>query len=293
VSANQLITLTTPDRYLLPAVWSTKPTASANIIFIHGLGGTLFSLQPLLSQLVPANYNLLTFNNRGHDVVCRLPKIDLRRHRGTKSILAGAAHEVFTDCVHDLTAAVNFVASENKLPVILLGHSTGCQKISYFLAAKRSAKVNHIILLSPLSDYAGIETSGLKDLYLPALNYARQQLVGEQSHRLLPPEFWPVTIDAQRFLSLYTPDSPEEIFSYCQPDKQPVIYQKNIYPTLVVFGDKDENLDRPLNQVITWFKQHSRSPNLTIKTISGGYHNFWGQENQVAKIIIDWIGKKF
>jgi pimeloyl-ACP methyl ester carboxylesterase len=87
--------------------------------------------------------------------------------------------------------------------------------------------------------------------------------------------------DAQRFLSLYTPDSAEEIFTYAQPGKIPRTLQKSRIPTLVMLAGKDEHTKRPANDLAQWFDQNIRAPHRTV-VVPGVGHSFSSKGGSVS-----------
>src|SRR5262249_28544020 len=95
------------------------------LIWVHGLGSTFYSGQPLIqelsTQLGRAGVGFFKFNTRGHDAVAR-----------GGSRLAGAAFERFVDCVEDIRAMIAFARRRGYRKVILAGHSTGANKILYY-----------------------------------------------------------------------------------------------------------------------------------------------------------------
>ena len=256
------------------------------MIFIHGLGGAMF-WPALVYNLVDEKTSVLAFNNRGHDKISNIRRADAKGK--IHKTLAGSAHEVFTDCADDIQGAVNFCKKQGIKKIILAGHSTGCQKSVYYLAKDKNQKqIARVILLCPISDYADAIKYN-RQAIVKAENYARRMIKAGKKRQLLPPEIWPELHDAQRFLSLFTPDSREEIFCYATPARHPVALQKIKIPMLLVFAEKDEYLDRPLGEIIRWFKSNLEGKNFTVKTVSGANHGFIQCEQKVINIIRQWI----
>ena len=152
-----VVEIITPKRFVLNGLWfgpysakATKGTAKKPkrvIVWMHGLGSSVFSKLGIIELLARGDTAVLAFNNRGHDVVSKSA-------RGKKYIIAGAAHEVFTDCVDDIQGAINFVKKQGVRDIYLVGHSTGCQKSIYWAHKKKGKGIKGIILLAPLSDYS-------------------------------------------------------------------------------------------------------------------------------------------
>jgi len=231
---------------------------------------------------------VLNFSNRGHDKVTRVQKLDARNKKGYRSVRAGGAHEVFTECKDDLQGAVNFMKRRGVKEIILVGHSTGCQKIVYYLANSK-VKIKGAVLLCPMSDYAGaVQEYGVRKLKAVE-KQARQLVKSRKRHQLLPLDLWPGYEDAQRFLSLYTPQSKENIFPYDDSTK-PVALKKIKYPLLVVLAGKDEYRDRLIKQIAAWFQANSRSPKSKTIIIPQAFHSLEGKARPVASQISKWAG---
>jgi pimeloyl-ACP methyl ester carboxylesterase len=275
---------------LLSGLWFGDDDAKSALIFVHGLGSNVFSGHKLITPLANKEFAVIFFNNRGHDKVSRIRKIDNRKKRGTSSILAGEAFEIFTDCVDDVQGAVNFLKGKGVQNIFLAGHSTGCQKSVYYLSKKGKEKnIKGLILLCPVSDYAGSLKMDKNNQLVNAWKYADRLIKNDKAQELIPMDFWPGLQSAQRFISLYTPDSLEEIFSYCQPNKDPKILKKIKVPTLLVFAEKDEYRDRPMKKIEKWFFAQTRTKDLKSVIIPDALHSFYQKENLVSEEINKWI----
>lgn len=219
-------------------------------------------------------------------------KIDRRKKKGYTRKLAGETHEIFTECVYDLQGAIDYVRGVGVENIFLAGHSTGCQKSIYYLSKKgKQNQVKGVILLAPISDYAASQKLDDRKQLLLAEKKARELVEKGSQHEILPKEIWPQTHDAQRFLSLYTPDSEEEIFTYAQINKIPKTLRRVKIPTLVIYAGSDEYNDRPTGKIASWFKENSKSKDLTVKVINGALHSYKGHEKEVQTIVKDWIKK--
>lgn len=288
-----VVEILTPKKVLLNGLWFGPSFAQASkgkpqkpktaIIWVHGLASSAFSKLGIVEKLTDTDTAVLTFNNRGHDVVTRV--LQLSGKKKTKKILAGAAHEVFTDCVDDIQGAVNFAKRQGAKKIYLAGHSTGSQKSAYF-AAKVGKGIHGIILLAPMSDYAGAVHIDAKAVAKG--ERAARTLIKQGKKHATVPGWW---MDAQRFLSLHTPESTEEIFSYAQSEKRPKIYKSITVPVLVLLPEKDEYRDRPIRAIAAWFEKHTRSRFFKINIIPKAEHNFLLYEAQVAQSMKEWISQ--
>jgi alpha-beta hydrolase superfamily lysophospholipase len=275
--------IVTPKKFLLRGLWLGSRKPKRVIVWVHGLGSSMYSRMEIMERLLDRDTAVLSFNNRGHDVVAKISK-----QTGHKSILAGAAHEVFTDCVDDIQGAINFVRAQGLKEIYLAGHSTGCQKSIYWAHTKKGKGVKGIILLAPVSDWAAeMKLQGAKKI-ARAGAAARALVRAHKKHALLPESLWHEAFDAQRFLSLYTPDSAEEIFSYAQPKKNPRVLKSVHIPVLVLWGEQEEFADRPAKEVAAWFENNLQGKHQVV-IVSGAGHSFHSAEDKVARCIREFM----
>ncbi|MSU73718.1 alpha/beta fold hydrolase [Candidatus Kaiserbacteria bacterium] len=278
-----VIEITTPKKFVLNGLWFGPKKPKRVIIWIHGLGSSAFTKLYIVDKLVSKKTAVITFNNRGHDKVSSVSSTRNKRIRG------GAAHEVFADCVDDIQGAIRFAKRAGAQSVVLAGHSTGCQKSAYW-AAKKGKDVKGIILLAPMSDYAAeVKVSG-KAKMSSALSTARRLVKAGRQHELIPESVWgwPLLADAQRFISLYSAKSAEEIFTYWDPKRVPKTLRRIRLPILILLAEKDEYADRPAVEIAAWFKKYAKKSD-SVRIVPKVKHSFEGGEKIVARAIGDFI----
>ncbi len=282
----QVIEIVTPKKVVLNGLWFGTLKARSVVVIVHGLASSIFSRVPreLPAYLADKNTAVLSFNNRGHDIVSKAG-------RNKKAIIVGGAHEVFTDCVDDIWGAVNFAKRKGAKKIYLVGHSTGCQKSVYYASRMRKRPlVNGLVLLAPVSDYAAALKDDRNGNLAKAVKFARTLVKAGRRHELMPKTIdkTPFINDAQRFLSLYTPNSSETIFSYEQPRKNPRTLKSVNLPILVVWAGKDEYADRPARKIAEWFEVNTEA-NLQTVIIPRANHSFRGKETEAASAIKKWM----
>ncbi len=277
---------------MLDGLWYGAGRPRRVLIFVHGLGGSAFSHHDYLVSVAGRKTAVLFFSNRGHDTVAGVKQLRPGWRKGYAYKTAGVAHEVFTECVDDLQGAVNFCLRQGAREIVLIGHSSGCQKIIYYLSrAGKPRRIHSAVLICPISDYAGARHQD-ETRRRRAEAAARALLRRRKRFELLPARVWPQPLDAQRFLSLYTPASPEEIFTYAQPGKTPRTLQKVKLPLLVVLAGRDEYADRPAASLAAWFQGHLRSRRFDIEIVFGARHGLKGKEAQVAAAVRRWLARR-
>lgn len=281
--STNIIEIQTPKKFLLNGFWFGPKNPSTAIIWIHGLASSAFSKLGIVEKLVGRDTAVITFNNRGSATVNRTRKINPKKKGGMEYVLSGGAHEVFTESIDDIQGAIDFARKQGAKKIFLAGHSTGAQKSAYF-AAKKGKSVSGIILLAPMSDYAGAvkeDAKALKD----GVKAARM-LVAAGKGTTIVPGWW---TDAQRFLSLYNGESAEEVFPYAFLGRVPTTYRAVKVPMLVLLPEEDEYRDRPMREIAAWFAKEQRSKRFGIEIFKGADHSFTGKEMAVAKTIREWI----
>src|SRR3989344_787841 len=93
------VEIITPKKFLLRGLWFGPNTATRVVVFVHGLGGSAFSMRRMLGRLVDKKTAVLCFNNRGFEFITTLRT---KRKREAERMQGGASHEVFTECVDDI-----------------------------------------------------------------------------------------------------------------------------------------------------------------------------------------------
>lgn len=281
----RVVEITTPKKYLLRGLWFGPKKSKRVVVWVHGLGSSMFSKLEIATRLADSKTVVLVFNNRGHDKVAHLPHAS---GEFGKSLRGGSAHERFTDCVDDIQGAINFAKRNGGKEIYLAGHSTGCQKSVYW-AYKKGRGVKGLVLLGPVSDYDAMSLSTPKKKLARLLEEARVQIHKGRGHDLLPLKlwYWPWVADAQRFESLYAGKGPEELFTYWDDSKKAVALEKIRLPILALLAEHEEFTRILQRAIATWFKKHTRKG--TVKVIPKVGHSFRGGERAVVSAIRAWM----
>ncbi len=283
----------TPKKFKLNGVWYGPKKAKRVVILVHGLGGNM--LNSVASQFAAVLTNnetaVLSFNNRGHGLVSKAYKSAPKTKKGYTRITAGSVHEVFEDCVDDIDGAVRFARAHGGKEIYLAGHSTGCQKSIYWAAKRKSAGVKGIILLAPISDYAGMRKDVGDSAINKALAVAQKLVAAKKKHHLLPTHVWPSMIDAQRFISLYSKKGNEELFPYWSETQVPKALRSVKVPLLVVLAEHDEYADRSAEEMHDWFLEQIDTGEVVIIPAVG--HSFHTGEKRAAAYIAAFMKERY
>ena len=92
---------------------------------------------------------------------------------------------------------------------------------------------------------------------------------------------------AQRWLSLYTPESVEEIFGYAS-GAEPTTLRKAKVPLLALFASDDQYADRPARHIADWLAGACPKNPIDARIIAADDHGFSGKASTVARAIRLW-----
>ena len=237
------------------------------LVIVHGMGGNFYR-SALKKEWLRAcgryGFDVLTFNNRGSD--------------------RDVAFERFGDCVADLDAALATGRRLGYRSFVLLGHSTGCQKITLYQARRQNPAVRALVLAAPADDLA-ISRRDLGQRYPYWLRRARQLVQQGRGRTLLPMLY--EKFSAQRFLSIADPRSTEaQLFDYAGAMRH---FSSIRCPVLAFLGTREEYACEPVAQMGEILKRKTRSENFHFFAVPGGDHGFHGHERATVHRALRWL----
>lgn len=255
-------------------------------LWIHGLTSTFYShihqldaFSELSSQI---GYGFAAFNNRGHDMVAGMRVKDSNSKKGYTYQVCGAGREVFEQSVYDIDAGLDFLISQGYNEVVLIGHSTGANKVCFYAGTVKDERVRSVVLASPCSDRLDPSVDEKKrDWQLSMMEAYLAE--GKSDELFIGYHFFPMT--PRRFLSLYRPNSTEDTFDYGDKEPKLTCFSRIQKPLHVIFAQHDEYLDRPVDDVLSIFKEKNNSDRFITSIITGADHSFSGFEKKLAEEI--------
>jgi len=285
-----LVETTTRDKLIHQGIfYRPENPGKKALLWVHGLTstfyGSIFPYETLVSQCEKNGLGFAAFNNRGHDGITSIKKEDHRKTTGYHQINGGAGFEIFKETIYDIDAGISFLIRRGFTQIILLGHSTGANKVCYYAGSEKDKRVVGVILASPTSDRLNQKdkTKLAKDLQY------MQELVnkGQGNELQIGLSFFPMT--PKRYLSLFTPNSLEDQFDYGDPRPRMKYFSKIKQPLLVILGSFDESLDRPAKEVINVFDSYQNSSSYKSVIIKDATHGYTGKEKEFVQHLFDWI----
>lgn len=238
------------------------------LLFVHGMGGNFYrsvSKKEMLRQAPPRGIDVLSFNNRGCE--------------------KDVAWERFPDCLHDLDAAVAFGRARGYRRFILLGHSTGCQKVTYYQYRRRHPQVAALVLAAIGDDYA-IARRDLGRRYARVVARARRLVKAGRGDTVLPDRGC-LGFSARRLLSVADPKQVEaRLFDFEGPMRE---FRAITTPVLAVLPQREEYACVPVPVMAKRLLERTRANPFKAVIVPRADHSFHGVERETTRIILDWI----
>lgn len=238
------------------------------LVFVHGMRSNFYKSRfkkEIMKQAERNGFDVLMFNNRGN---------------GTN-----VETERFTNCLKDIHTALQFGRTRGYRHFFLMGHSTGCQKITYYQAVRRDSAVRALVLAAPADDYA-ICQRDLGRKYKYWITKARR-LVAErkQDTRLSRCKGF----SARRFLSVADPGQTEaKIFNYAG---SLAFFRRIRCPVLAFFGSKEEYACMPVDKMGSILRTKTQAHKFDYFNVNGADHGFHGYEKETVSKIYRWLSE--
>ncbi|MBW2969531.1 DUF1749 domain-containing protein [Candidatus Woesearchaeota archaeon] len=282
----ELIRFEAADKLELDGMLCAPVATDTCLVHVHGMTDCYDGLSVVDAMMRAAFRNDMSFftiDTRGSGTITVFRK--LKQHMVFRTI--GTAFEVFKNCIFDIDGALKMLRERGYRNFVLSGHSTGCQKITYYQSRKHRKSVKALILLGPADDYNyQIKMLGKKKHY-EFLDIARRLVRRGKGKELMPPEAEPGYFSAKRYYELYRPGGLEgNMFNYSGPMKAA---SKVLVPVLSVFGSREEYAvisPRKMLKILSHKFRHPYSKEILVK---GADHCFCTYEEDVEKYVAKWL----
>jgi alpha-beta hydrolase superfamily lysophospholipase len=275
---------TKDDFFLDGLVFEPKKKGEIALIYVHGLGGTFYGnptrLQEYAKKCEDNGFAFFSFNNRGNNVIIRLDKEGKEK---LESVDCGSAFEKFSDCVFDLDAYISEAEKRGYRKIILIGHSSGANKVVHYLYKKPKNKVSLAVLSGAVSDVPMIKKM-LGKGYERAIEYAKK---AKSKGELLPYELVFQYCSAERFLNLATEKSEEDVFQYYLKNPQWKEMKSIKIPVLAIIGENDQYATIDVKEILEKYKKVNSL--IESEIVKGADHSFRGKERESVGKIVEWV----
>jgi len=283
----ELITYHATDRIELQGFLIRGKRSGKIVVHIHGLTGSFFrnvAVKRKIPYYLSAGYDFFLINTRGHGTITPMYRVKGKKERWVQ---IGTAFEKFEDCVKDLKGVVKYLRSKGYKKIILQGHSTGCQKATYYMYKTGDRGIAAIVLLAPADDYNTTKKM-LKKKWKTAFNFSKR-IIKKKPNELMPRELIKNKIlSVQRFISTNDLSRVEaRLFNYESGNLRE--FRSMTLPVLAVFGSKEEYKTKPVRIYLKQLERTTRSEKFLAIEIPGANHAFKGHEAETAQAVVEWL----
>jgi pimeloyl-ACP methyl ester carboxylesterase len=289
------ISFVAPDDVLLfGLLYTSIPRNSSVAIYIHGAGSSSILNHPQLNVALASSFakksvDTMFYDNRGAGYLKKL-RYHSKSADGDTMSLGGMAYETLADSTQDILAALHWAADEGYQDVYLIGHSTGANKLCYFMANPIDSNAVRKVFLLAGGDDITLQRGRLKDNGISEGDLTRAGASG-QAEDLVPASLFPGKhpISYKSLLELITPGSDYDMFPFgrFQPkSSDPSMFHhfKSVkVPVIAIYGSLDFGTvitPSAALKILTSLNDHA-----TGYIIEGADHNFSGHEATLARIM--------
>jgi pimeloyl-ACP methyl ester carboxylesterase len=258
-----------------PAAAAVRPLP---IIWVHGFTGRFYEPQALAigRRLAERGHVFITGNNRGSDFGAVL-----RIGNTTEAGLGGAGWEKLDESPRDIAAWIGYSLGLGFSQVILVGHSLGGMKSTYYMATEQDPRVKGLVIASgPVWRFVG----PTPDAAARQAEAERLVAEGRGVELMLPFSGGAAsTVSAQAVVGGV--HFREVLFgAHGQPPAVALLR----CPVFAFLGSDEPWLGVPadLERLKT---TATAAPRCDIRTIEGADHVYTGHEQEVADAIADWV----
>ena len=276
----------TEDNLKLPMVHFESNRKDICVICIHGMCGTIIDnyFATVWGKYLSINdIGFIYEHNRGHSIENDIIMKDGSLKR------CGCMYEIFEDCIYDIDLAIKIAKEKGYKRIILLGHSYGCNKVIYYYYKKHPSILGVILASAP--DMIGSHILAEPNDYKELINEAKQNIDNNEPTKLLHKMIEDyMYMSSQTYYNWFKEDS--------NLDNLPIVKNNNKWnqfesidvPILTFSGSNEESyylqLELLKNKAIN-------CNNFEYKIIENTGHTYKGKEEDIAKLILEWISNNF
>jgi len=265
-----------------------KEKLGTAILYIHGLSSVFHGHMGTCDAFAEVGEKMgigfASFNNRGFSLISGIQKKDPTALTGIGHVPGGAGQEKFEECVLDIDAGITFLIGQGYENVVLMGRSTGANKACFYAGTVDDPRVVGVVLNSSTSDRL---TKPKEQVEQELISMKKMIAEGKGDELFTGYSFFPMT--PKRYISLFEKGSTEDVFDYGDENPQMKIYAQIKKPLLVIFGEKDEHVDRPVADIIKVFDTKTTSLKYKSVIVQNALHGFENQERELAEIVCSWV----
>ena len=293
----KFIEFKTDDGLLLPGLLYPAKNSRKVIISLHGNGSASVFYneheQRVMAEVFAKHgISLFAFNNRGAHIL-KTFRIEGEEHKKR----LGMSYELIKECVPDIDGAVAAMKQQGYHEFILMGSSTGANKICVYDQYKKVRNPFSRYVLLAGGDDTGIYYDMLgKQKFTRCLKEAKRKIHdgngGDFMTELIPEGIF---ASYQSFDDVCDPDGDYNCFPFYEVMNNVKLSTKPLFryfkaikkPSLVVYGKQDEYAWGDVPRAVSLLRE--QQPTFSYEIIPNADHGFHGYEKQLAETIVRWV----
>ncbi|MCC7421594.1 MAG: alpha/beta fold hydrolase [Planctomycetaceae bacterium] len=250
----------------------------AEFLLVHGTGSNFYHpgvLETFADQACVSTGGVWRVNTRGHDGIVSIPG-----RNGSRP--GGATHEVISECVEDLEAWTQRIASKGRR-VVLVGHSMGAVKSLYFAAVKKPPAVAAVVAINPPRFCHAVWMRHPRaDAFRASWNEARGRVDSGQGGSFLSvTQPVPFVATASGFLAKYGPSDDYDIVR---------LVPRVICPVLILVGTRSAAASPAFEGLVeTLSGLPGRPASCAVQSVEGANTGYAGMESVPFDRVVDWL----
>ncbi|HJX38336.1 MAG TPA: alpha/beta fold hydrolase, partial [Anaerolineae bacterium] len=201
------------------------------------------------------------------------------------------AFEIFEESPLDIAAWLDFLQRHGHREMVLLGHSFGAHKAAFYCGETSDERIRGLIFMSPADQGLWVDAMGPEAER--TLSWAIEKVSSGQGDALLDDGPAPYPMSARTIHSLFVTAKPD-IFKFGRPDDTWEVVSRLGCPILATMGTVAEFISTTPHAALATLKAKAvSSPRCDTVVLDGAPHNYRGHEEEVARVIVGWLGDVF
>lgn len=279
-------------------LYEPKRKTTRAIVWLHGTGGaSVFETKRtniLAEHFLAAGFAFFPFNNRGAHLIRRLKA-------KRKSVQGGMAYERIRECVPDIDGAARELRRRGYRELILIGHSTGANKIAVYDHYKPRNPYKRYVLLAGGDDTGSIYAHVGARRFANGLAKARAMIKARRGFELVPQSLSSLPMSWTAWYDMANPDGDYNVFPFLERlrnvrlSRRPQFrHVKSIRkPALFLYGDSDEYLYDDVRGCVEILAEAiGAKTNVEIAVMADADHGFGGREEELVEVVLRWMEER-
>ncbi len=278
-SSEELVRTTSEDGFRLDGVLieprgvEIKPSA---VVWVHGLYSAFYHSPgvEIGRALAARGYGSVIGNTRGHDFGAAIVGSDYLPR------CAGGGWETYSESPRDIAGWIDFAVGAGFERMILVGHSLGARKATYYQSERQDSRVHALVVASPGMAFLDEPDEKFEEV----LERARRMVAEGRGRELVG---WPPLGCSISAATLVEGEGEFQNIFFTR-DNSPTALSRVRCPMLALYGSEEKTAERIRIAFETIRRNAVASARVDSIIIEGADHIYSDHEEEVARQIARW-----